>query len=187
MSLDLRDEELQNYRALVHKVDDICTAIDREFTEHIQCHAGCSGCCRDITLFPVEAAALLLSLEKLDPQTAAKLTVPLRTASGDGCPLLDDDLCLVYADRPLICRTHGLPLMVKVDGENRVDFCPENFQETRSLPGKAIINLDLLNHALVAINELFIKDTTAAFLKNGERLSISSLINLWRGSNHDPA
>ncbi len=180
MSIDLGDKELENYHSLVRKVDDICAAVNSEFAEQIQCRAGCSGCCREITLFPVEAAAMMMALARLPAGETAKLAATSGTDNGGSCPLLSDGLCLVYASRPIICRTHGLPLLLKVNGENQVDFCPENFQGAKSLPGQAIINLDLLNHALVAINELFIKSTTAAFLKSGQRLSISALISIWK-------
>jgi len=187
MSVDLRNEDLGNYQALVNKVDELCAAVSREFAEQILCRAGCSGCCRELTLFPVEAAALLAALSCLPPETAAAIAASAAAGSSDSCPLLAGGLCLVYADRPIICRTHGLPLLLTVAGENRVDFCPENFRGVKSLPGQAIINLELLNHALVAINALFIDKTAAAFLKSGQRQSISALINYWKGLNHDAA
>lgn len=184
MSLDLCQAELENYQALVRKVDELCAVVNREFAAQINCRAGCSGCCREITLFPVEAAALLTALAQISPDTA----VLQGTAAGAGtCPLLVNGLCLVYANRPIICRTHGLPLLLTVDGESRVDFCPVNFQGVSALPGQAIINLELLNHALVAVNELFIKNTGAALLKRGQRLSISELITLRKGLNDEAA
>jgi hypothetical protein len=187
MSIDLRTEDLNNYRALVSRVDELCAAVNREFAGEIACRAGCSGCCREITLFPVEAAALLAALAALPAETAAKLATTAADVTNDSCPLLAEGLCLVYDSRPIICRTHGLPLLLKVDGENRVDFCPENFRGVQSLPGTALINLDLLNHALVAINELFVANTGAAVFKSGQRLSISALIDIWKGVSDDPA
>lgn len=183
MSSDLRNEELENYHLLLRKVDELCAAVSRDFAEQIQCRAGCSGCCREITLFPVEAAALLLALAGLSPEAAAQLAAASGAGQGGRCPLLADGLCLVYANRPVICRTHGLPLLLKIDGETRVDFCPENFQGAKSLPGQAIINLELLNHALVTINALFVEKTAAAPSKSGQRQSISNLINIWKGLN----
>jgi len=187
MSVDLRNEDLGNYQTLVRKVDELCAAVNREFAEQIVCRAGCSGCCRELTLFPVEAAALLAALSGLPPATAAGIATAAADGSRGSCPLLADGLCLVYANRPIICRTHGLPLLLQVAGENRVDFCPENFRGIKALPGQAIINLELLNHALVAINALFIEKTTAAFLKSGQRQSISALINFWKGLHNDTA
>jgi len=187
MSVDLHNEDLGNYQTLVSKVDELCAAVHREFTEQIFCRAGCSGCCRELTLFPVEAAALLTALSALPREPAARIAAATAEGRTGSCPLLADGLCLVYANRPIICRTHGLPLLLKVAGESRVDFCPENFRGVPSLPGQAIINLELLNHALVAINALFIERTANAFLKNSHRQSISTLINYWKGLHNDAA
>jgi hypothetical protein len=187
MSFALREKDLANYHALVRKVDELCAAVHREFADQILCRAGCSGCCRELTLFPVEAAALLAALSGLPREAAARIAAAAADGRNGTCPLLADGLCLLYASRPIICRTHGLPLLLTVAGENRVDFCPENFREAKALPGKAIINLELLNQALVAVNALFIETTAAAFLKSGQRQSISALIEIWKGLNHDAA
>lgn len=186
MSAPVRNEELANYRVLVSKVDEICATVTAAFAEQIQCHAGCSGCCRELTLFPVEAAALLVALAALPPQHREALDAS-GTRDSDSCPLLVDDLCLVYESRPIICRTHGLPLLLKADGESRIDFCPENFRETKTLPGTAIINLELLNQALVAINALFVDRTDNTRLKSGQRQSMAAVITLWKGLPDDPA
>lgn len=185
MSAYFCSETLENYQALVGKVDNLCATVQREFAEQISCRAGCSGCCREITLFPVEAAALLAALAALSSDTLAKIALPATTDGGGSCPLLADGLCLVYAHRPIICRTHGLPLLLAEAGKSRVDFCPENFRGAASLPGRAIINLDLLNQALVAINALFVEKTAVALLKSGQRQSISTLINYWKGLHND--
>jgi uncharacterized protein len=187
MSYALCEKDLENYHALVRKVDELCAAVNREFADQIVCRAGCSGCCRELTLFPVEAAALLAALSGLPREQAAKVAAAAAGGSNGSCPLLAAGLCLVYASRPIICRTHGLPLLLKVAGENRLDFCPENFRGAKALPGQAIINLELLNQALVAINALFIETTTAAFLKSGQRQSISALIEIWKGWDNDAA
>lgn len=186
MSAPFRNDELANYRLLVSKVDELCAAVTAAFAKEIQCRAGCSGCCRELTLFPVEAASLLAALADLPPQRQEMLAT---NAAGDrdSCPLLVDDRCLVYENRPIICRTHGLPLLLKADGENRVDFCPENFRGTKTLPGTAIINLELLNQALVAINALFVDRTDDTRLKSGQRQSMAAVITLWKGFPDDPA
>lgn len=178
------NEDLENYQALVAKVDSLCATVQRDFAEQISCRAGCSCCCREISLFPVEAAALLAALAGVPREAAAKIALTAEADEGGSCPLLADGLCLVYASRPIICRTHGLPVLVKIAEKNKVDFCPENFQGVESLPGQAIINLDVLNHALVAINALFIEKTAAPLLKSGQRQSISALINYWKGLNN---
>jgi hypothetical protein len=180
-------EELANYHTLVGRIDELCAAISGEFAGKISCRAGCSSCCRELTLFPVEAAALLLALSQLPPDRAAHLDGTDTTSADGSCPLLVNGLCLVYTDRPVICRTHGLPLLYREAESVRVDFCPENFQGVTSLPGSMAINLELLNQALVAVNEHFIKNSLPGFLKDGQRRSISEIITFWKGLNNDTA
>lgn len=171
-------EALTNYLALVAKVDELCSRIEGEFADRIACHSGCSGCCRHITLSWVEAVALALALQGCSPTEAAMIRGRANSAGMDGpCPLLADDRCALYESRPIICRTHGLPILTQQDGTGRVDFCPLNFIGVDSLPGSALLDLDRLNTLLDSINRLFIAD---AFDEppTTERLSIAEALLL---------
>jgi Fe-S-cluster containining protein len=152
-------KSLENYFRLIDKVDELSRRIEDRFRDSISCVRGCDACCRHLTLFPVEGAALALALKELDPDSADHIRSRARGALPDGpCPLLKDGACLLYRARPLICRTHGLPLLTASEGKKRIDFCPENFRGLDSLPGDAVIDLDLLNSALAAINSLFVRE-----------------------------
>ena len=156
-------ERLRNYRQLVARVDELCARIEGDFREGIVCRLGCDGCCRHLSLFPVEAAAL-----------AAEIRERTREAAEDGpCPLLKDGACLLYGARPLICRTHGLPLLGRRDGERFIDYCPENFKGMESLPASAIIDLETLNATLAAVNRLFVKESGGDEARAEERITIA--------------
>jgi uncharacterized protein len=167
---------LDNYRTLVAKVDTMCDRISTACNAQITCRPGCSGCCRHLSLFPVEALALALAAIQLPAVVRHRL---LAAADGldqtDRCPFLERDRCLVYAARPIICRTHGLPLLILVDGSKRIDFCPENFQGVASLSGQDVINLELLNQSLAAINALFRKEAGLGPLDQ-ERFTIAEVL-----------
>jgi Fe-S-cluster containining protein len=171
-------KSLENYFRLIGKVDELSRRIEDRFRDSISCARGCDACCRHLTLFPVEGAALALALKELDPDLADLIRLRARRAqSGGPCPLLKDGACLLYPVRPLICRTHGLPLLTAAGGNKRIDFCPENFRGLDSLPGDAVIDLDLLNSGLAAINGLFVRE---AFPQApvGLRISIAESL-LW--------
>jgi len=155
-----RQEDLfRNYRDLQEKVDHICREIEAEFGPHLSCHAGCDGCCRHLSLFPIEAAALAAALDALPGKETERIRERARRAPSESpCPLLENGLCLLYSARPIICRTHGLPLLTLQEGSRSIDFCPLNFRGISSLPGKAVIDLDRLNTMLAAINALFIAE-----------------------------
>lgn len=147
---------LQNYRALVAKVDSFCHSVENAYAQHLACKAGCDSCCRHLSLFPVEAHALTHAVAGLPPAEAQRLRQQVKSAAPDRCPLLLDGLCFLYEYRPLICRTHGLPLLIKEGEGTRVDCCPLNFTGIETLPGGAVLNLENVNAALVAINAVFV-------------------------------
>lgn len=149
---------LQNYLALVGRVDELCGGTVTRFASEISCRAGCDACCRHLSVFAIEAAALKEALDALPETEAELIRRKAGTATPEGaCPLLHDGLCLLYEARPIICRTHGLPLLITSDGEQGVDYCPENFQGVSSIPGSAVIDLDRLNAILTAINALHLQ------------------------------
>lgn len=171
-------DPLLNYDHLIAKVDALCARIRQNYGRHMACHKGCAGCCRHISIFPVEAAALARALHHLPREKAAMITAKARTTpTTDACPLLEDDLCLLYRNRPIICRTHGFPMLVVRSGRQSVDFCPLNFTDTTSLPGDAIISLEPLNAALTTINRLFTAEAAASD-RADRRFSIAEAILL---------
>ena len=178
MSARRPHEKLANYLSLLHRVDQHCGKIVETFSEQIACKAGCSACCRHLTLFPVEAANLFSAVESLPGEIKSLLAGRIKWPESGSCPLLLDDRCTVYCSRPVICRTHGLPLLAEVEGGGTVDCCPENFRGAESLPGSAVINLETLNSALVAINALFVACNEDVRFTGKERFIIADIILL---------
>lgn len=167
---------LGNYTQLVERVDALCRSIESALGEQITCSAGCSECCTAITLFPVEAAAIRTAVAALPANEAVAVRRHVAGhADGERCPLLSHHRCLLYAVRPIICRTHGLPILFTEDTNQRVDCCPLNLTESDSLPASAVIDLDRLNTILVAINALFLSQTDD-IPDLAERLTIAETI-----------
>ncbi len=88
----------------------------------LQCKRGCSDCCVDgISVFPVEAARIRAEHAEL---LASGVPHPV-----GACAFLDSEgACRIYAVRPYVCRTQGLPLRW-IDDEREVelrDICPLN-------------------------------------------------------------
>lgn len=151
------DAALAPYRALVGQVDQLCARIAAAFPEKLACRAGCPACCTLQGVLPVEAAALTLALRQLPVTEAEALRRRLdATTDPERCPLLTGDRCPLYAARPVICRTHGLPLLVEDEHGRRVDRCPLNFIGLDTLPGSAVIDLERLNQALINVNHHFL-------------------------------
>ncbi len=151
---------LENYHRLLNKVDELCKGITCLLGDALVCRPSCSSCCIPISVFPVEVAALVEATGSLSSGQYLLLKKQLSlTRDDDKCPLLFEDQCLLYKARPIICRTHGLPVMItEGDGQRRVDVCPLNCKEFKQLPGNAIIDLEQLNTLLFSINVLYLKD-----------------------------
>ena len=147
---------LHNYQQFRDRVDALCTDIVTQLGGHITCGPGCDSCCRALSLFPVEAFVLRQAFSGLPAKKVDQVRQRMKQQSPGFCPFLNDGLCLVYEARPIICRTHGLPILLEEEGSRRVDFCPKNFVGLESLPGSAIIQLDQLNTTLAAINQAFV-------------------------------
>lgn len=170
-------EVLNNYQTLVARVDELCTAVTTEFGAQLACRPGCAGCCRHLSLFPVEGIALAFALSALPTAEATRIRGRARLSSPDGpCPLLEDSCCLLYAARSIICRTHGLPLLTSQEEKQTIDFCPLNFQGLDTLPGSAVIDLDRLNTTLAAVNALFVAEHYHGIPPEKERLTIAEAL-----------
>ena len=128
-----------------------------------QCAAGCDACCHvRIGVFAVEAAPIRQALARLattDPALRRRVRDQADDpAHQDHCALLVDGRCAVYAERPLICRSHGLPIAVPdladATGKLRLDHCPLNFQN-QSPPRESILRLDAVNQPLAVLATLW--------------------------------
>jgi Fe-S-cluster containining protein len=171
-------DPLRNYFDLVSRVDELCQRIETDFRMHLACRKGCDACCRHFSLFPVEAAALVQALDSRGAEEKGRIRSRARLAPEEGpCPLLQDGACLLYEARPIICRTHGLPLLAGTGKERLLDWCPENFKGVKSLPDAAVINLDVLNTTLATINSLFLAEIPAGKLHK-ERFLLSNALML---------
>jgi Fe-S-cluster containining protein len=125
MKQDPEETGIATLEALYREVDEKSAQLSELHGERLQCRRGCSACCVDeITVFDIEAANIrrhhdsLLTSESPHPPGA--------------CAFLDAaGACRIYAQRPYVCRTQGLPLRwldETAEGE-RVelrDICPLN-------------------------------------------------------------
>jgi len=144
-------EVLARYQELRAYCDALALRVQESFADKWQCRAGCSGCCQLRTVCGLEAAVLL--------QTGLASQYSGQTENGgEVCYFLRDDRCLVYDNRPLICRTHGLPLVSGALTEGEVDCCPLNLPAlagVTELEMDLVLDLDRLTENLMRLNLAF--------------------------------
>ncbi len=173
--MELRSH-LANYYALCERVEAFAQQVTAAFAESMACRQGCDSCCRHLALFPVEAYALVAALTISPSTDQVVIRARARTATAETCPLLVNGRCQLYLARPLICRTHGLPLLVATDVARTIDFCPKNFCGIASFPGSAVLDLQQLNTVLAAVNANFVQAALAGHAP--ERLTIAEALLL---------
>jgi uncharacterized protein len=157
------------YFDFIKFVDERISALEKIHAKNIVCKEKCSSCCMDTTVLPIEFFSILSVL------TAEKVKIAITKES---CSLLKNSLCQIYELRPLICRTHGLPLAYGLDDDplqKSVSFCELNF--TKKIPAfkdSNILDMDEINIELVRLNEKFLKSYDGEL---PERMELRDLIN----------
>jgi Fe-S-cluster containining protein len=182
---------LADYLRLVNKVDAHAARVEREHADQLACRAGCTGCChRELTVFPVEAASIR---QWLDERELPAVPVPLPATSvleilelgtrPTPCAMLDGaGRCRIYPVRPLICRTHGLPLAVQDDDGLYADVCPLSFDGgsgLAELEERDFMVIDTLNTILAAVDSAYVQVTGV----NPDRVALRALA---RPSTYEP-
>lgn len=141
---------------------------------HLKCQRGCHDCCTNLSVFPVEFYAILEELR------AAGVT-QISFDESAACGFLKDGLCTIYAARPMICRTHGLPIaFVNMDAEEpemSVSFCPKNFSEAEDVEfgEESTLNIDELNLRLCEANLQFVEEHAEYGLQPDTRIALAEL------------
>jgi Fe-S-cluster containining protein len=139
--------------------EQLLGAIGRRFdhiasrqSAHMRCASGCHSCCAPgLSVSLVEARALAAHLAARPERAREALALEVSDPhAGQRCSLLSArGECVVYEARPLVCRTHGAPLLVPVEaleprargegaqGEEALALtaCELNFTEEGALEG----------------------------------------------------
>lgn len=159
-------KSIKLYRQLIKKIDDYEARLLKEYSGQIRCAKGCSACCILGSIFPVEAYSIYTYITGKGELKNLKNS----GSKGDNCVFLQDGACSIYPCRPVICRTHGYPILTG----GRVDYCPENFRGIERIDSGFILDLDALNRALVSINLLFQQENKETFF-SAERIMLADL------------
>jgi len=154
--MSLSEQPLDAYRQLIERLDAFFERVRRRHPDLIRCGPGCETCChRDLSLHPFEAELLAEAAGGLAPPVQQRVRGRAERALRDAeapCPLLEDGRCVLYAARPVICRTHGLPMLVP--GEESVSLCPLNFQGALEIGGRCVLDLTPVNQILATVQIL---------------------------------
>lgn len=166
-----QDNRYDNYTQLLGKVEALFHAVVSRHPVRFSCAKGCYGCCQPgLTVFSVEMAYINSWIEK-NKDVALKIKDTSQMLMDPSfCRLLDKNGdCSIYEARPMICRSHGMPISWAENGADQSsaeerDVCPLNFQgvDLNSLDRSDVLSLDKLNVLLSLIDRQFDPDNAGA-------------------------
>ena len=167
------------YYTLRKEIDSLCLKLENVHKKHLNCKMGCDLCCMAISVFPVEFYAIKA---ELDPHSVQNL--PNQTDDSQ-CSFLVDHRCTIYGSRPVICRTHGLPLLymglesddyeLSLCELNFTEFDFEDFDEENTYP------MDQINSQLYLINKKFVAGFENGKYSEKERIPLAQIAKLTQG------
>lgn len=166
------DDLLDEYLAVVARVDGAVADATARAGNALVCARGCHSCCAPgLSVLPVEAERIARHLE-LHPVVAGP--------APDRCAFLDGEgACQIYEARPLLCRTHGLALRTH-DSPARglkiiddVSVCALNYTEWAPTPAETL-DADRILALLVTVDRRF--RMRAELPDDGSRVPLGALI-----------
>ena len=160
---------------LTRKVDEFFARVADRHGSDMQCATGCSDCCHvRLTITAVEAAAIRAHVAAWpserrrtlapagvpgEPEIAGSDKTgrgpggdPNAAPSGERCAALDAaGRCTIYEARPLVCRSHGVPIRLRHGSLPVVQACHRNFTRTTPDPD-CILDQTTLSATLLAVD-----------------------------------
>jgi Fe-S-cluster containining protein len=150
---DKAKETGRKYLKLRDEVDNLCNKLHKIHKKYTNCKLDCDECCMNFRLLPVEFHSILWSVKEFE-------TGINNDPNPESCPFLLNHSCSIYQTRPIICRSHGLPILdMDSEGEDwELSFCPLNFKTASDeyFTHKNCYSQDSINSKLYLLNLEFI-------------------------------
>jgi Fe-S-cluster containining protein len=127
------------YQLLLNSLAEATDPVWATYEEMVQCKKGCAGCCSDgISIQYMEAVYLLYGFMHAEKEVQQAILKRLQDKSLAGrmrCPLLVNNQCSLYDQRPLHCRLVGLMLR---EPQGNLSTCELNFPD-ESMPDQVMV------------------------------------------------
>jgi len=158
------------FEELADKVDAFFARVAGRHGADMQCATGCSDCCHvRLTITAVEAAAIRAHVAAWPADQRRNLA---DHGPADRCAALDAaGRCRVYAARPLVCRSHGVPIRLR-GALPVVQACHRNFTYTAPDPD-CVLDQATLSATLYAVDAA---EAAAAGGDPGPRIDLAALL-----------
>ena len=156
-------EYLKLLQDIEHELQRVASLFPNDL---LQCSPGCSTCCTEFSVSPLEAAIIVENV--LDFAVTGSASPPC-------CAFLRDKQCTIYRIRPILCRTQGMPIgyIDSASSYIEVSACPLNFTEDYPLTKNELFLMDNFNSRLAELNHRYCK---AAGLDIHARIALATLL-----------
>jgi hypothetical protein len=137
------------------KVDAFFERVTQRHGDDMQCATGCSDCCHvRLTVTQIEAAAIRELVASFSVTQREALSANAASAAPDRCTALDPaGRCLIYAARPITCRSHGAPIRMRQNSLPVVQSCHRNFTHTTPDPD-CVIDQETLSALTLTVDRM---------------------------------
>lgn len=164
----------EDYKILRKEIDELSNNLAKNHSEHMKCKKACDMCCMDYSIFPIEFHSILNDLKE-------KKTVPEFSSERkeNVCVFLNKHVCSIYQQRPIICRTHGLPLLFMNDNSDwELSACDLNFKSYNfeEFTLENTFPQDKYNSKLYLLNKAFIADFQEKEYEEFDLIPIKNLL-----------
>ena len=170
-------QAIEIYYRLRDEVDGKVAVLETLHKNWMACRKGCCSCCLELTVWPVEFYAISEQMKVVNwpkPQFNEDQT----------CGYLDEQGgCQIYPFRPIICRTHGLPLAYWQEDTHPpgygIIFCDQNFDAAGEIGFDAnnTLNMEEVNEKLARVNMVFLDENPDLKLGPTDRIELGELLN----------
>jgi uncharacterized protein len=145
---------------LTAKIDGFFERVEARHGDDMQCQTGCSDCCHArLSVTTVEADAIRTYL------TDKSITLGIDPAR---CAALDAaGRCQIYEARPVVCRSHGVPIRMREDSLPVVRNCHRNFTHTTP-DADCVLDQATLSTLVLAVDK--------AAGNDGQRIDLAALL-----------
>jgi hypothetical protein len=161
----------EKYKKLIDESDSECRRLEEMHSGKMVCRKGCTSCCTDFSIFPVEFFSISEGLKGRE--------IIFNPGAKEGeCLMLVSGLCTIYGSRPFICRSHGLPLLSMGDDGWELSHCELNFTEnTTDFDESNTLAHDRFNSKLFMLNKMFITTVKEAGYSEFDLIPLSKLLS----------
>ena len=164
---------------LTQKVDAFFARVAERHGTDMQCMTGCSDCCHvQLTITGVEAEAIRTHVAGWPAERRRNLAAAGPTHH---CAALDPSgRCQIYDARPLVCRSHGVPIRMRQGSLPVVQACHRNFTRTTPDPD-CILDQATLSATLYAVDAAEARtagspEEPSARYEAGRRIELAGLL-----------